>query len=356
MATRTPKRATRSSAKQRANTPKKDYLKDPFWCNGVLVASGNEDYYMYPAGCTLVQFINAARNDGIDLQAMRPKELSKADKDKHDNAWSATYLRKLREGGTELNDLLSSAATVLALHNHSELQTHAATLAAHGIDIKTLYGKVEALGGKVETIGGEVEDVVNRVGNLEELVKGGAQRSHSTKAPVDFVPPSTDKKPSADDRETKQPLPISSPRNLLTTFNGGSTGDDAGVLKTAPVASSAPPDIINLLVDNSYLEKLFRAHPEKVEAVLSAVLDAAEPFMEPDEEESDSKQAQLVINNLHHEGLCKLAKSHKGLSKKVSEVQGGQQLQQKQINDLQRQREDEAKSKSAGGFLGGIFS
>ena len=45
---------------------------------------------------------------------MRPKELSKADKDKHDNAWSATYLRKLREGGTELNDLLSSAATVLA--------------------------------------------------------------------------------------------------------------------------------------------------------------------------------------------------------------------------------------------------
>ena len=63
-----------------------------------------------------------------------------------------------------------------------------------------------------------------------------------------------------------------------------------------------------------------------------------------------------MINNLHNEGLLKLAKSHKGLTKKVSEVQGGQQLQQKQINDLQRQREDEAKSKSAGGFLGGIFS
>ena len=61
MATRTPKRATRSSAKQRANTPKKDYLKDPFWCNGVLVASGNEDYY--PAGGTLVKLIKAARNE-----------------------------------------------------------------------------------------------------------------------------------------------------------------------------------------------------------------------------------------------------------------------------------------------------
>ena len=95
--------------------------------------------------------------------------------------------------------------------------------------------------------------------------------------------------------------------------------------------------------------------------MLSAVLDAAEPFMESDEEESDSeleadKQAQLQINNLHTEGLCKLAKSHRGLTKKVSELQGDQQLQQKQINDLQRQREDEAKSKRAGGFLGGIFS
>ena len=360
MATRTPKRLTRSSAKQRANTPKKSYLGDVAWAKGFLVATGIEG----SKDLSLVQLIKAAAKDGIDLKAMRPDSLSEADKGNHSKNWERVYLPKLREGGPELIDLLTSCSNVLALHNHSELQTHAATLAAHGIDIKTLYGKVEALGGKVETIGGEVEDVVNRVGNLEELVKGGAQRSHSTKAPVDFVPPSTDKKPSADDRETKQPSPILSPRNLLTTFNGGSTGDDAGVLKTAPVASSAPPgiSIADLpLDDESFFVEYYRTHPEKVDAVLSAAFAAAEPFMESDEEESDSeleveKQAQLVINNLHNEGLLKLAKSHKGLTKKVSEVQGGQQLQQKQINDLQRQREDEAKSKSAGGFLGGIFS
>ena len=362
------KRFTRSSAaaeKQCKKTPRNEYGTESSWCVGFVVAAGIEG----SEDLSLVNLIKAAAKDGTDLEAMRPKDLSKADKGKRDKAWDRTYRSKLREGGAELKKLLTSCSNVLALHNHSELQTHAATLAAHGIDIKTLYGKVDALDGEVKIQGAQISNVVNRVGNLEELVKGGDQRSHSTKAPVDFVPPSTDKKPPADDRETKQPSPISSPRNLLTTFNGGSTGDGVGVTKTAPVASSAPSDIINHLVDKSYLEKLFRAHPEKVDAVLSAAFAAAEPFMESDDEESDEddddddEESDDDDDNdqeeLKWEDAAPLfVAALKGLrnGRHAERKNAEQQLQQKQINDLQRQREDEAKSKSAGGFLGGIFS
>ena len=58
---------------------------------------------------------------------------------------------------------------------------------------------------------------------------------------------------------------------------------------TAPPAATSPSDIINLLVDKSYLEKLFRAHPEKVDAVLSAMFAAAEPFMESDDDDDDDE-------------------------------------------------------------------
>lgn len=298
-----------------------------------------------------------------NLKAMCPASLSTAERKLYINAWNDTIV------GTILKGDDAEKRKALLEEARAKKQVHLS------LEVDELGDEVEALGGKVETIDGEVKiqgaqisNVVNRVGNLEELVKGGDQRSHSTKAPVDFVPPSTDKKPPADDRETKQPSPISSPRNLLTTFNGGSTGDDAGVPKTAPVASSAPSDIINHLVDKSCLEKLFRAHPDKVDAVVCAVLDAAKPFMESDDEESDEdddddEESDDDDDNdqeeLKWEDAAPLfVAALKGLrnGRHAERKNAEQQLQQKQINDLQRQREDEAKSKSAGGFLGGIFS
>ena len=76
MATRTPKRLTRSSVNQRASTPKKHYLRDVTWAKGVLVAAGNEDY----EDLSLVDLIKAALKDGIDLTAMRPDSLSETEK------------------------------------------------------------------------------------------------------------------------------------------------------------------------------------------------------------------------------------------------------------------------------------
>ena len=115
MATRTPKRLTRSSVNQRASTPKKHYLRDVTWAKGVLVAAGNEDY----EDLSLVDLIKAALKDGIDLTAMRPDSLSETEKGNRSKNWKRVYLPKLRKGGTELNDLLSSAANVLALECHS---------------------------------------------------------------------------------------------------------------------------------------------------------------------------------------------------------------------------------------------
>ena len=362
------KRFTRSSAaaeKQCKKTPRNEYGTESSWCVGFVVAAGIEG----SEDLSLVNLIKAAAKDGTDLEAMRPKDLSKADKGKRDKAWDRTYRSKLREGGAELKKLLTSCSNVLALHNHSELQTHAATLAAHGIDIKTLYGKVDALDGEVKIQGAQISNVVNRVGNLEELVKGGDQRSHSTKAPVDFVPPSTDKKPPADDRETKQPSPISSPRNLLTTFNGGSTGDGVGVSKTAAPAATAPSgiSIADLpLDDESFFAEYYRAHPEKVDAVLSAAFAAAEPFMESDDDDDGDDGDDDDGSDDSSTGRYGVPEAVRGLVKGISKVAQSQadQVQaqvatQEQVNTLRRQvntLEHQQRAKNGGGFFGGLFS
>ena len=100
-------------------TPNNNYRRRPDWCKGILVAAGNKKYHVK----SLCQFIKAAAKDGIDLQSMRPEDLSKEEKDKRDQAWKRTYYTKLLEGGEELTDLVLSASYVL----------DAATLRAHGI-------------------------------------------------------------------------------------------------------------------------------------------------------------------------------------------------------------------------------
>ena len=93
------------------------------------MAAGNEKYHIK----SLSDFIQAAAKDGHDFQAMRPNGLIRKEKANRDNAWKRTYYTKLREGGEELNKLLSAAANTLALHNAGELRAHSATLKKYGI-------------------------------------------------------------------------------------------------------------------------------------------------------------------------------------------------------------------------------
>lgn len=170
----TPRRTrSKAAAVTPARTPRKDYCQDPVWMKGVLVAAGNEAY----RGLTLSKVIQAAARDSIDLEAMRPKGLSRSEKNRLDMAWERTYDAKLCSEGPELDRLLWSASNVLALHNDSELRAHAATLTAHGIDIKTLCGTVKAQGAKIEAqdvkiegIGSDVKALDGRFGMLAGVV------------------------------------------------------------------------------------------------------------------------------------------------------------------------------------------
>ena len=359
------KRTTRSSAAAKATsatTPSKRSLctnlakpiVGPFWCDAVVHCAESGEYLTF----------HKLTKKYPNLKAMCPASLSNAERKLYINAWNDTIVRTILKG----NDAEKRKA--LLEEARAKKQVHLS------LEVDELGDEVEALGGKVETIDGEVKiqgaqisNVVNRVGNLEELVKGGDQRSHSTKAPVDFVPPSTDKKPPADDRETKQPSPISSPRNLLTTFNGGSTGDGVGVSKTAAPAATAPSgiSIADLpLDDQSFFAEYYRAHPEKVDAVLSAAFAAAEPFMESDDDDDGDDGDDDDGSDDSSTGRYGVPEAVRGLAKGISKVAQSQadQVQaqvatQEQVNTLRRQvntLEHQQRAKNGGGFFGGLFS
>jgi len=137
-----------------------------------------------------------------------------------------------------------------------------------------------------------------------------------------------------------------------------------------------PSDVV---LDQSFFEEYFRAHPDKVKAVLAAVDGAAEPFMESDDdddEESDddddddedlevadgggsahmtaTEHRQVTLGLV--EGMTGLAKAKESQEKLLLHHENRFDRLEKRINALERQRQDESKSKSAGGFLGGIFS
>ena len=305
------KRTTRSSAAAKATsatTPSKRSLcrylakpgSGPLWCDAVLHCAATGEYL------TLAKLIKKHPK----LKGMCPDSLSEVDQKNFLNAWNRTTVNILKgnNGPEKRKALLEEARAEKQVHLSLEVDEL-------GDEVEALGGKVETIDGEVKTQGTQIKDLKQRVGILEEQLARSAQRPptrgtsgavaggnggspprDSTKAPVDFVPPSTDKKRPADDRETKQPSPISSPRNLLTTFNGGSTGDDAGVPKTAPVASSAPSgiSIADLPLDDEFFfVEFFRAHPEKVEAVLSAAFAAAEPFRESDDDVDDDDDEDL---------------------------------------------------------------
>ena len=239
---------TRSStAAAKATTPgKKKFIlirkylaqpgSGPLWCNALLLCDETGEYL------TFAKLIKKYPN----LEAMCPAGLSKAERKLYVNAWNDTIVKILQGNDAEKRKKwIEQARAEKQDHLSRNVEALGDEVAALGDKVEAQDGKIEAQGTEIKAVKAKTVDLAVKFDDLKEFVKKSVQRptrgspdagtggnGGTTEASADLVPPSTDKKPSADPRP--------SPRKLFAATGGTGNGAVLKATCTSTPVASAP--------------------------------------------------------------------------------------------------------------------
>ena len=208
----------------------------PLWCNALLLCDETGEYL------TFAKLIKKYPN----LEAMCPAGLSKAERKLYVNAWNDTIVKILQGNDAEKRKkLIERARTEKQVHLSRNVEALGDKVAALGDKVEAQDGKIEAQGTEIKAVKAKTVDLAVKFDDLKEFVKKSVQRptrgspdagtggnGGTTEASADLVPPSTDKKPSADPRP--------SPRKLFAATGGTGSGAVLKATCTSTPVASAP--------------------------------------------------------------------------------------------------------------------
>ena len=208
----------------------------PFCCDAVLLCDETGEYLTF----------KQLTKKHPKLEAMCPAGLSKAERKLYINAWNDTMVKILKGNDAEKRKkLIERARTEKQVHLSRNVEALGDKVAALGDKVEAQDGKIEAQGTEIKAVKAKTVDLAVKFDDLKEFVKKSVQRptrgspdagtggnGGTTEASADLVPPSTDKKPSADPRP--------SPRKLFAATGGTGNGAVLKATCTSTPVASAP--------------------------------------------------------------------------------------------------------------------